>query len=115
MSNPSDVSTDEYRIQFKAKNANTYTSPKQVELTLGNSPQAEKTPGAADYTTPTNKTKFVNDGQDSNGRYRTPERIDESRVSIFAHRHESFFKRPDKNGANCMGSSEKKNYYEIIQ
>ena len=107
---PYDLPTDEYLDQLQDKHANAYSSPKHRELTLPESPQAQKTPGAAHYITPRNKTKFVKEEQDSNGRYHTPERVNEGHVSTFARRHESFFKRPDKNGTNCMGSSGKRNY-----
>lgn len=45
--------------------------------------------------------------------FKTPESKGSNKFPI--SRHESFFKRPDKNGSNCMCSSEKRNYWEIIQ
>ena len=84
---------------------NRYSSPAE---TRNQAQTKERTPGAAEFTTPTKSTKMdVDDGEG----YRTPEkRYEGTMVSGFdRHRHESFFRRPSK-----KESADRPNYSELI-
>ena len=100
--------------QCQKKGDSDFASPKRVKLNEFDSPREGTTPGAAaHFTTPTKKRVCHEEGDQDIDGLRTPKRIEES--EYYRHKHESFFKRPTKNGSGCMGSSEKRNYWEIIE
>ena len=68
-----ETSTEENLNQYTEKSPNTFISPKRFKL---DSPETEKTPGAAQFLTPTkNTSRVVNFDEDND--YLTPERINE--------------------------------------